>query len=105
MAFAYCSWKTIATPARMVQRILEHEGHEVTWAGGIEAAVAALDGERFDIMISDLGLPDGTGLDLMRRVRQKGLRIPGIALSGYGQERRPGPKAAGRALLRTSSSR
>ena len=37
-------------------------------------------------MLSDLGLPDGSGLDLMRAIRANGLNLPGIALSGYGQE-------------------
>ena len=39
----------------------------------------------FDLLISDLGLPDGSGHDLMRQ-RQRGHKFPGIALSGYGQE-------------------
>jgi CheY-like chemotaxis protein len=37
----------------------------------------------FDLVISDLGLPDGNGIDLMRQLRRRyGLR--GIAISGYG---------------------
>ena len=36
-------------------------------------------------MISDLGLPDGSGLDLMREI-QRQRPVPGIALSGYGME-------------------
>jgi HPt (histidine-containing phosphotransfer) domain-containing protein len=38
------------------------------------------------LLISDLGLPDGSGHDLMRQLRQRGHSFPGIALSGYGQE-------------------
>ncbi|MEI8196766.1 MAG: response regulator, partial [Phycisphaerae bacterium] len=40
----------------------------------------------FDLMLSDLGLPDGTGLDLLREMRAHGLALPAIALSGYGQD-------------------
>ncbi len=40
---------------------------------------------RFDLLISDLGLPDGTGFDLMNTLRERG-GPPGIALSGYGME-------------------
>jgi CheY-like chemotaxis protein len=47
--------------------------------------MAKLDAEPFDVIVSDLGLPDGSGYDLMRQVRQT-RRIPGIAISGYGME-------------------
>jgi CheY-like chemotaxis protein len=36
---------------------------------------------RFDVLISDIELPDGSGLDLMRELRG---RVPGIAISGFG---------------------
>jgi len=38
----------------------------------------------FDLLISDIGLPDRSGYDLMRELRHKGL--PGIALTGFGSE-------------------
>jgi CheY-like chemotaxis protein len=50
-------------------------------AGALDAARA----RRFDVVVSDLGLPDGTGYELMRQLRD-GHSIPGIALSGYGME-------------------
>jgi CheY-like chemotaxis protein len=40
----------------------------------------------FDLLVSDLGLPDGSGLDLMRELRSRGQALPAIAVSGYGQE-------------------
>ena len=48
-------------------------------------ALNAFAAERFDAVITDLGLPDGSGLDLMREI-QRQRPVPGIALSGYGME-------------------
>ena len=56
-------------------------------AGNIAAALAGATGSMpFDLVISDLGLPDGTGFELMTKLQglQPGLR--GIALSGYGMD-------------------
>jgi signal transduction histidine kinase/ActR/RegA family two-component response regulator len=65
--------------------LLEHDGHHVRVAGTIAEAQAAAEAEKFDLVISDLGLPDGTGYELMRSLRAEfGLR--GIALSGYGMD-------------------
>ncbi|MFY9822897.1 MAG: response regulator, partial [Thermoanaerobaculia bacterium] len=48
-------------------------------------AVQSGGGRRLDLVVSDLGLPDGSGQDLMRELAQRyGLR--GIAVSGYGME-------------------
>jgi CheY-like chemotaxis protein len=41
--------------------------------------------QAFDLLLSDLGLPDGSGHDLMRQLRERQYTFPGIALSGYGQ--------------------
>jgi CheY-like chemotaxis protein len=42
--------------------------------------------ERFDLIVSDIGLPDGSGLDLMRRVTAERGALPSIALTGFGTE-------------------
>ena len=55
-------------------------------AGDVATALELADRRAFDLMISDLGLPDGSGHDLMRGSAQRGYTLPGIALSGYGQE-------------------
>ncbi|HYL06033.1 MAG TPA: ATP-binding protein, partial [Thermoanaerobaculia bacterium] len=72
--------------------LLDGLGHRVTVAGSVAAALAAVEGlavngngPPVDLVISDLGLPDGNGQDLMRELaRHYGLK--GIALSGYGME-------------------
>jgi PAS domain S-box-containing protein len=71
---------------RLMTRLLRRLGHDVTTADSLAAALGALDGREFDLIISDIGLPDGSGLDLMRAaVARLGPR-PAIALTGYGME-------------------
>jgi PAS domain S-box-containing protein len=60
-------------------------GCTVTVASSIAAASEAAEREPFDVLISDIGLPDGSGLSLMRELRSR-YRIRGIALSGFGRE-------------------
>ncbi len=68
-----------------LSRILQRDGHRVVTAATIAEALAAADADKFDLVISDLGLPDGTGTELMEKLRARyGLR--GIALTGYGTE-------------------
>lgn len=66
-------------------RLLEKAGHHVFAARTVAEARAAAGREHFDAVISDLGLPDGTGVELMAHLRDRyGMR--GIALSGYGMD-------------------
>jgi two-component system CheB/CheR fusion protein len=71
--------------AMIMSTVLRHQGHVVRRAASVAAALQAAQAEPFDLVISDIGLPDGSGLDLMRQLR---LRQPvrGIALSGFGME-------------------
>ncbi len=71
---------------RIMARLLKRLGHTVTAAGSIAAALSLIETEDFDLIISDIGLPDGTGLDLMRRVTKLHGAVPAIALTGYGME-------------------
>ena len=66
--------------------VLTAEGHTVEMAGDVATALKLAGQQDFDLLLSDLGLPDGSGHDLMRQLRERGHRLPGIALSGYGQE-------------------
>jgi two-component system CheB/CheR fusion protein len=72
--------------ARIMRQILSGEGHVVQTAGDVAMALERAGHETFDLVISDLGLPDGSGVDMMRTLRATGQRMPAIALSGYGQE-------------------
>jgi PAS domain S-box-containing protein len=72
--------------ADMIVSLLELDGHVVHTAGDVATALEEAVPGRFDLLISDLGLPDGSGLDLIRALRSHGHDLPAIALSGYGQE-------------------
>jgi CheY-like chemotaxis protein len=68
----------------VMARLLTSIGCQVTTAGCVSEALAAAETGTFDLLISDIGLPDGTGLDVMRSLKSRIDR--GIALSGFGQE-------------------
>jgi PAS domain S-box-containing protein len=71
--------------SQVLSRLLRRHGSDVTTAATLAEARAAGESASFDLLVSDLGLPDGTGLDLMRWLKAR-CRTPGIALSGYGSE-------------------
>jgi len=68
-----------------MKRMLERHGYEITVAHSAEQAVEKVRIEDFDLLISDIGLPDRSGYELMREVRVN-KDLPGIALSGFGSE-------------------
>ena len=68
-----------------MKRMLERHGYKITVAHSAEQAVEKVRSEDFDLLISDIGLPDRSGYELMREVRLK-KDLPGIALSGFGSE-------------------
>ena len=71
--------------AEVMARLLESYGHEVTTVARLTQARAACETLRFDLVISDLGLPDGNGLDFIREYRAKS-DAPAVALTGYGMD-------------------
>lgn len=71
---------------RALERILVGRKHTVVAVGTKHAAVEAAAREDFDLVISDLGLPDGDGYQLFTEVRAIRPAVRGIALSGFGME-------------------
>ena len=71
--------------ARAMGRLLKRWGCEVQTADSVAAALKVADTSQFDILISDIGLPDGSGLDLIRQLKTK-YPVRGIAVSGFGME-------------------
>ena len=72
--------------AQTMKMLLGECGYVVETAGDVRQALKAVESASFDLLLSDLGLPDGTGYDLMQELRRRGNELKGIALSGYGQE-------------------
>jgi signal transduction histidine kinase/CheY-like chemotaxis protein len=66
-----------------LERLLVRRGHLVAPAHNVRSAMEAAVRNQFDLLISDIALPDGTGMDLMMQLRAI-CGIPGIAISGFG---------------------
>jgi CheY-like chemotaxis protein len=69
--------------AKAIERLLREAGHEVRAAGTVACALKTGETQEFDLVISDLGLPDGDGTDMMRKLRDRHA-LGGIAVSGFG---------------------
>jgi CheY-like chemotaxis protein len=68
-----------------LQTLLQRRGYQVTPAAAAEIALQHAALGAFDLVISDIGLPDSTGYDLMNSLRARhGLK--GVAMSGYGAD-------------------
>ena len=65
--------------------ILVRRHHNVKMAISVMEALALADRNEFDVVISDIGLPDGSGHDLLKKLKKRS-SIKGIALTGYGMD-------------------
>ena len=63
---------------------LVREGYDVESAGSVDDAWALLEGGQFNLVITDMRMPDGTGLDLLRRLEEAGRRERAIVITAYG---------------------
>ena len=66
-----------------LERLLVRRGHLVAAAHNVRSAMEAAANNQFDLLISDIALPDGTGTELMRFIRAM-RPVRGIAISGFG---------------------
>jgi CheY-like chemotaxis protein len=74
--------------AATLRRLLTRRGYEVQAAGSVSSALELAKSFDFDVLVSDIGLPDGTGVDLLRKLREipGKTNLCGIALSGFGMD-------------------
>ena len=69
----------------VMSRLLQTFKHDVKSASSMKAALALASAHPFDLVITDIGLPDGSGGVLMSQLRQM-YNLPGIAVTGFGAE-------------------
>jgi PAS domain S-box-containing protein len=67
----------------IISRMLARHGHSVVIANSISTALEKGAADNFDLLLSDIGLPDGTGHDLIQKLSAT-RPLPAIALSGFG---------------------
>jgi DNA-binding response OmpR family regulator len=70
--------------AEIMTKLLRSLGHQVQIAGDCASATARAGDGDFDLLICDIALPDGSGLDLIAKFRWHSVKS--IALTGYGSE-------------------
>lgn len=72
---------------RVFTMYLERKGCRVTTAGSLAEAVDRLRLGGADVLIADIGLPDGNGWELLHRLRTNGVPVPplAIAMTGFGR--------------------
>lgn len=68
-----------------LERLLTLRGHRVKTAQSVSSALESAGRDSFDLLISDVGLPDGNGMELFRQLRAR-QPIRGIAISGFGMD-------------------
>jgi signal transduction histidine kinase/CheY-like chemotaxis protein len=76
-----------ADARELLSMILQEAGAEVTTASSANEALAAFDRQRPDVLVSDIGMPDGDGYSLIRKVRllegESAAKVPAVALTAF----------------------
>jgi signal transduction histidine kinase len=70
----------------VLSMILRGYGADVTEADSGQAALSAAIDERFDVLVSDIGLPDFDGGELRKRLRDNGHTMPAVAVTAFATE-------------------
>ena len=70
--------------AELLKRGLEESGHTVKMADNVSNGLIMFENEPFDIVVSDIMLPDGSGFELCRNIRERNERIPILMLTALG---------------------
>ena len=68
-----------------LSRLLGHFGHEISVADCTQSALQIVDSQQFDVVLSDIGLPDGSGYEVIAHAKRK-QPLKGVALTGMDQD-------------------
>jgi hypothetical protein len=74
-----------ADTATVITLLLKKFGHVVDCADSVASGLSMYEPDKHDIVLSDLGLPDGSGIDFVQKLRETST-VPAVALTGYGME-------------------
>jgi DNA-binding NtrC family response regulator len=72
-----------ASVAQVVRFLLEEEGHDTAVAADVAGAKRAVAAGRFDLVVTDLKLPDGSGLDVLKLVKEMSPDVPVILITAF----------------------
>jgi DNA-binding NtrC family response regulator len=73
---------------RSVSRLLTHRGYEVITAASVSAARTAIATEFFNVVLTDLRLADGSGLDVLEAVERTGVKVGAVVFTDESLEAR-----------------
>jgi PAS domain S-box-containing protein len=70
---------------RTLSRLLSHFGHDISVAESTQTALEIVQAKQFDVVLSDIGLPDGSGYEVISQAKRK-QDLKGVALTGFGTD-------------------
>jgi PAS domain S-box-containing protein len=70
---------------RTLSRLLSHFGHQIFVADNRQSALEIVQSQKFDVVLSDIGLPDGSGYDVISEAKRR-QPIKAVALTGFGTD-------------------
>ena len=70
---------------RVLARLLDHFGHEISMADGLQSALEIVESKELDVVLSDIRLPDGSGYEVIAQAKRK-QPVKGVALTGFDKE-------------------
>src|SRR5436853_7392471 len=68
-----------------LSRLLTHFGHQISVAADRQSALHIMASQNFDVILCDIGLPDGSGYEVVSETKRRH-RVKAIAISGFGTE-------------------